>query len=234
MQDTLLTYANGGDEVEYVFYGTVDNLTNDSLQVLLSISAVDVPDPLRAYSVCTHITCYPPDSATVDILESFEPMAHDTAISVHMYNLAINPETGFVDTSTITGDYVIRFTASNPDDPEESISYDLYLDQVSSVTPRIVPVPKSAALLRSYPNPFNPETTIEFVVSNPGAVDLNVFNVLGQNVASLVNTPFMSTGTYSAHWRAVNAQGVPLPSGNYIVELNNAGQRAVHKVMLVR
>jgi hypothetical protein len=234
MNDTLITYETVGDEIAFIFHGVVDNLLNETRQLRYTMSGVTTPDPLRAYSICTYVGCYPPDSVSLEILETYEAMAHDTGVSAYIYNLAYNPETGFIDTSTIHGSYVIRLTVTNPDDEEESISYDLYLDQLSGVNPRVVPVPQSTALVRNYPNPFNPETTIEFVVSNPGAVELNVFNMLGQNVASLVNTPFMSSGTYSSHWRAVNAQGLPLPSGNYLVELNNAGLRAVHKVLLVR
>ncbi|MCB9358180.1 MAG: T9SS type A sorting domain-containing protein [Calditrichaeota bacterium] len=232
MQDTLETYTDGF--ATYGFYGTVVNLLDQDRQLVLTLTPVDVPDPLRMYSICTYHGCFPPDSGTVVINEFYSALQDDDSLIFDIYNLAINEQTGFADTSTIQGDYVLQITIHNPDDPQEIIGYNLYLDEGSSVRPRIEPIPTSSALLRNYPNPFNPETTIQFVVNNPGAVELNVFNVLGQNVASLVNTPFMASGTYSAHWKAVNAQGLPLPSGNYFVELNNAGLRAVHKVLLVR
>lgn len=232
MRDTLITYTNGFDY--YVFHGVIDNLLNEERQLQITLSQVNVPDPLRGYSVCTFRGCYPPDSGIVDILETYDAMAHDTGAAVYIYNLAINPETGYMDTSTIVGNYTIRVTVTNPEDAEELIAYDLHLEQGSGVAPRIEPVPLSSQLIRNYPNPFNPETTIQFVVSNPGAVELNVFNMLGQNVATLINSPFMASGSYSANWRAVNAQGLPLPSGSYLLELNNSGLRAVHKVVLAR
>lgn len=231
MDETLVTYVDGFNT--YGFHGQLVNLLDAERQLVLTLEPISTPDPLRMYSICTYVGCYPPDSGVVVIPETYAPLQEDTGLIFDIYNLAAHPEWGS-DTSTIVGDYTLRVTVHNPDNLEERISYDLILDQTSSINPRVVPVPNSAALIRSYPNPFNPETTIEFVVNQPGAVALNVYNLLGQNVATLVNTPFMSTGTYSANWRAVNAQGLPLPSGNYLLELNNSGQRAVHKVMLVR
>lgn len=232
MHDTLVTYEDGFNF--YTFHGVIDNLQNQERQLRLVLTQLEVPDPLRGYSICTFRGCYPPDSGTIEILETYDAMSHDTGAAVYIYNLAVNSETGFMDTSTIVGNYSIRISVENPLNAEELIAYDLYLEYGTSVTPRIVPVANSHALIRNYPNPFNPETTVQFVVSKPGAVTLNVYNLLGQNVASLIDAPFMASGTYNANWRAMNAQGLPLPSGNYLLELNNAGQRAVHKVVLAR
>lgn len=232
MRETEIEYSNGS--TEYVFHGRIENLLDEERELWVSVTPIDVPDPLRAYSICTHRGCYPPDSGQRRVLETYEALQVDTGASAYVYNLGIDPETGFLDISPITGNYVLRIAAENPDDPEETIAFDLHLNEATSARPRVVPVINSAALLSSYPNPFNPETTIQFVVSNPGAVELNVFNMLGQNVATLINSPFMSSGSYNANWKAVNAQGLPLPSGSYLLELNNAGHRAVHKLVLAR
>ena len=233
MEDTLVEYAEGF--ATYTFHGDLTNLTNADLQLRMTLDAVVTPDPLRAYSICTYHGCYPPDSATVVVNETFQALQEDTSISIYIYNLAVNPETGFIDTSTIAGSYELLFTVTNPQNETESISYHLYLDQTDdAIEIRPVQVVNSARLISNYPNPFNPETTIEFTVVKPGAVELNVYNLLGQNVATLLHTPFLSSGAYTAKWNATNAQGLPLPSGNYLLELNSAGQRAVHKVVLLR
>ncbi len=231
MDETMIEYQDGFST--YGFTGTLNNLLDEDRQIVLTLEPIDVPDPLRMYSICTFRGCYPPDSGVIVINESYTALQEDDELIFDIYNLVAHPEFGS-DTATIVGDYALRITVHNPDDLEEAISYDLYLDQTSSLSPRIVPVPNSTALIRNYPNPFNPETTIQFVVSNPGAVELNVFNMLGQNVATLINSSFMSSGTYNANWRATNSSGQSLPSGSYIVELNNAGLRAVHRVVLTR
>ncbi len=232
MEETDQTYSDG--DATFTWHAVVTNLLDADRNLTLEITPVVSPDSLRGYAICTYLTCLPPDTGFQFMTIPYAPNQRDTLVSTYVYNMAFNPDLGYFDISPVFGSYVLRFTVRNPEDTDEQISYDLHLDYIDGITPRIEPVPTSAALIRNYPNPFNPETTIQFVVSNPGSVELNVFNMLGQNVATLLNSPFMSTGNYSANWRAVNAQGLPLPSGIYLLELNNSGMRAVHKIVLSR
>jgi len=68
-------------------------------------------------------------------------------------------------------------------------------------------------LSQSYPNPFNPSTTIEFSLPQTGFVTLKVYNILGEVVATLVNEE-LNVGTYTTQW---NASGVA--SGVYLYRL---------------
>ena len=61
--------------------------------------------------------------------------------------------------------------------------------------------PNSAGLCQNFPNPFNPTTTIRFQVAQAGPVTLKVYNVLGQEVASLLDA-VMKPGEYSVEWEA--------------------------------
>jgi len=67
---------------------------------------------------------------------------------------------------------------------------------------------------QNYPNPFNPETTIRYQLPFPGQVDLNIYSVLGEHVATLVSDN-LSVGYYSVSW---NASG--FTSGIYYYRLN--------------
>jgi hypothetical protein len=75
-------------------------------------------------------------------------------------------------------------------------------------------LPNSFALEQNYPNPFNPSTNIRFSVAQAGHVSLKVYNVLGVEVASIVNEQ-KEAGTFSVNW---NASG--LPSGMYLYRLS--------------
>ena len=81
--------------------------------------------------------------------------------------------------------------------------------------------------MQNYPNPFNPATVIGYQVASPGAVAIDVFDVLGRRVASLVNE-WMAPGTYSVQW---NAQS--LSSGVYLYRLS-AGSVVVTKKLLLQ
>ncbi len=81
------------------------------------------------------------------------------------------------------------------------------IDQVDST------VPDSYTLLQNYPNPFNPSTTIEFALKESGQARLSVFDLMGREVAVLVDQPMMP-GTYEATFNADN-----LSSGVYLYRL---------------
>jgi hypothetical protein len=75
-------------------------------------------------------------------------------------------------------------------------------------------------LFQNYPNPFNPSTRINYNVGEPGLVQLKVYNVLGVEVASLVNE-FRNTGNYSVDFNAgIYSSGVYF----YSLSVNNFTQ----------
>jgi hypothetical protein len=89
-------------------------------------------------------------------------------------------------------------------------------------------IPSSFTLRQNYPNPFNPSTTIEFSVPSSGQVQLTVFNLLGEEVATLVNG-YTTAGTYQVSFDAQN-----LPSGMYVYTLRTEGFASTKKMLLLR
>jgi hypothetical protein len=83
--------------------------------------------------------------------------------------------------------------------------------------------------LGSYPNPFNPETTIEFTLPADGRTVLKVYNTIGQEVATLFNEEASAGRIYQ-----VRFSGESLPSGVYFYTLSHGGQHQVKKLMLVK
>lgn len=83
-------------------------------------------------------------------------------------------------------------------------------------------IPESFSLKQNYPNPFNPNTTIEFSLPVASDVELTVFNVLGQQVATLIQGQ-RSAGNHSATWNAFDSHGVKVSSGIYFYVLKAKG-----------
>jgi hypothetical protein len=67
-----------------------------------------------------------------------------------------------------------------------------------------ITIPKVFSLEQNYPNPFNPTTTIQFNLPEPVIVNMQVFNILGQQVASLVDHVAYEPGSHFASWNASN------------------------------
>ncbi len=89
-------------------------------------------------------------------------------------------------------------------------------------------IPQEFSLWQNYPNPFNPSTSIRYQVVKQGQVQLTVYNLLGQIVATLVNQKQIS-GQYTVTF---NASG--LASGVYLYRLKTPGFEQTKKMLLIR
>ena len=89
-------------------------------------------------------------------------------------------------------------------------------------------VPTSFSVMQNYPNPFNPSTTIRFSLEATNDVSLKVTDVLGREVATLVNQT-LAPGTYSVKWDASS-----YPSGVYFYTIRSGGRFATQRMMLTK
>jgi len=89
-------------------------------------------------------------------------------------------------------------------------------------------VPSVTALKSNYPNPFNPVTTIAFEVAEPGDVLIQIYNVKGQLVKTLVNDHH-DTGSYTIQW---NADGQA--SGVYFYKMKFGRYTSTKKMILMK
>jgi len=94
-------------------------------------------------------------------------------------------------------------------------------------------LPKTFALEQNYPNPFNPTTTIRYAL--PEAVNVNVviYNILGQQVVTLVNRE-QEAGVYSLKWDGRNKFGRIAASGVYLYRLKAGDFIKTKKMMILK
>ncbi|MGB4308954.1 MAG: T9SS type A sorting domain-containing protein, partial [Candidatus Cloacimonadaceae bacterium] len=91
----------------------------------------------------------------------------------------------------------------------------------------------ATALHQNYPNPFNPETTISYSVKEPGRVRLEVYNIKGQRVKTLVDADH-STGHYRLIFNAKDTGGRSLGSGVYLLRMIAPGYRKTTRMVLMQ
>lgn len=94
-------------------------------------------------------------------------------------------------------------------------------------------IPAQFGLNDPYPNPFNAVTTFTLNLSDAARVNLRVFNVLGQEVANVVDR-HLPAGVHNVLWDARDARGTALPSGLYFAQFDAAGKTDMRKVILLR
>ena len=90
------------------------------------------------------------------------------------------------------------------------------------------PIPSTFSLLQNYPNPFNPETDISYSTPSDCAVNLEVYNLLGQKVATLVNE-HQPAGLYTVTWNAAQ-----VPTGVYFCRITAGEFTATNTMVLMK
>lgn len=94
-------------------------------------------------------------------------------------------------------------------------------------------VARGFALYQNYPNPFNPSTEIDFYLPIGTAVDLTVYNVIGQEIKRLISKE-LSAGHHTVMWDGKNSQGELVSSGIYFYRLNAGEFTAKRKMIFLK
>lgn len=121
---------------------------------------------------------------------------------------------------------MIRHYYMNPISKKVSKNIKFTVPQITSVSEKETPF--SFFLSQNFPNPFNPSTKIKYSVGNPGKVELKVFNILGEVMATLVDE-YKNAGNYEATLNAVE-----FPSGIYYYRLKAGGFTSIKKFAVIK
>jgi metal-sulfur cluster biosynthetic enzyme len=94
-------------------------------------------------------------------------------------------------------------------------------------------VPQAYVLTQNYPNPFNSSTEISFTLPQRGEVELSIYNLAGQKIATLVQGT-RGAGTYTVHWNGRDDSGKELASGVFLYQMRAGKQVKTLKLLLLR
>ncbi len=146
------------------------------------------------------------DDGGLDFTENYWGTTNADSISLNLYDYLDNPN--------LLGWFNYQPFLSDP-----SIITDVKSENI---------IPDNYSLSQNYPNPFNPTTTINYSIANSGIVHLNIYNLLGEEVKSLVDK-YQSTGSYAIDFNASN-----LPSGIYFYRLQSGNFSETKKLILMK
>ena len=170
------------------------------------------------------------------------PVVETWKISRYDFNTSLSPDSPFkngVDGQTVTmvkGDvFDIHFDCDDLDDPLQTRDY------VVRVVGRYEPTdaideyltPGDFRLYANYPNPFNPTTTISYDLPSAGHVRLEVFNLLGRKVTTLVDE-YQTAGFRKVDWNGQNEAGETVSSGVYFYRLTTGNYVQTKKMILLK
>jgi hypothetical protein len=221
VKDMARESGTGSDVDFFVIHGATDAPTVD----VIARGVATLVDN-AAYSDITGYISVPPANYTLDLTLS------DGTTLVQSYA---------ADLRTLGGGSAVVFASGflNPSGNQNGEAFGIFFaladgtvgqfpEGVASVENIPGVTPSNYSLDQNYPNPFNPSTTINFTIPNSNFVTLKVYNILGSEVATLVNDN-LSAGLYRFNFDAQN-----LASGVYLYELNAGNFREVKKMNLLK
>ncbi|MBF8248773.1 MAG: Por secretion system C-terminal sorting domain-containing protein, partial [Bacteroidetes bacterium] len=109
----------------------------------------------------------------------------------------------------------------------------LVVPLMTSVKGHLGELPTTFKLYQNYPNPFNPSTTLTYDVAERAHVELKVYNILGMEVATLVDGAHFA-GTYTVRWDGKDYHGQIVSSGVYFVRFQAGGTPAMKKIVFLK
>ncbi|KQC09366.1 MAG: hypothetical protein APR54_12945 [Candidatus Cloacimonas sp. SDB] len=113
---------------------------------------------------------------------------------------------------------------------EMEIQYTFYPEEQNQNT---TPISGNIVMHSNHPNPFNPSTTIRFDLAQASMVSVEVFNIKGQKVRTLLNE-HLDNGTHSIYWKGTDNSNKSVASGLYFYKLTSGKDTVTHKMLLLK
>ena len=211
-QDTLLE-GNIGDVM--IFYGDVTNISSVR-QTVFIVRTENLP--MGWYSSLCFGVCFPPNYDSIATTPEFgiSPLEPGETRELELEVTAIDSN----------GTAYIQLQAGTFLHPNDRITVNFIATTIPVSVNDDIHNPDKYSLYQNYPNPFNPVTRINYNVGEAGLVQLKVYNILGIQVATLVNT-YQISGNYYVDFDALD-----FPSGVYLYTLSINSFTQTRKMIL--
>ena len=95
-------------------------------------------------------------------------------------------------------------------------------------------LPEKFVLEQNFPNPFNPTTTIRYVIPSEQAVTIKIYNILGEEIIALFESSKKTAGFHTVNWNGTNKLGHIMPSGIYLYSLETKSFKTMKKMILMK
>jgi predicted small secreted protein len=178
------------------------------------------------------------DNAGIDTLDIYDILSTNSEFLVNLNSFSLAAGMGqtlsisFAPLQAGPRDGFIRLVSNDPVKDTLDIYVKGFGKGITSIGKQLE-VPKEYAVYQNYPNPFNPSTTIYYELPISDEVRLEVYNLLGQLVRTLVNG-HQEAGRHQAVWDGNNDMGSPVASGIYIYRFRTGNYSRLFKMILMK
>ncbi|MCK4573390.1 MAG: T9SS type A sorting domain-containing protein [candidate division Zixibacteria bacterium] len=174
---------------------------------------------------------YRPDRAIVTRSETGRVIFYDYSNGKLIDSIEINPDLEAVSFFAENSDEPQLFMAGRIHDTLLVYQLDMTIYDWEPAVEQVVPA--TFTLYQNHPNPFNGETEIRYDTEESQHISLNIYNILGQEIAILVDR-VVSPGTYFVSWSGSDDEGLPQSSGIYFARLQAGGQSQMTKLIYLK
>ena len=201
-----------------IIYFEVVNISADT-QVVFEVRTINNLPSGWSSSLCFGELCFSPEEDSVATTPEFStpPVAPGDTLKTSLY---VN-----TDQVSIATAYV-QIKVGTFNNPEDRVILDFKATTDPTVSVNDNNLFNTYYLFQNYPNPFNPSTRINYNIAEPGLVQLKIYNVLGVEIAALVNE-YKNSGNHS-----VDFSGVNFSSGVYFYSLSVNNFTQTRKMIL--
>lgn len=210
----FFTRGNWPMSTYFTYWVKVDNII-DSLKLTNYIPYVANQIPNRSDSVGVQFSYTIPDSTFIDD-DGNNTLTYSATLSDGSNLpswLSFNPATRTLSgTPVVVGATNIKVTVTDNDSAKATSIFTLNVFPHTAIDPKGEQIINEYKLFQNYPNPFNPSTVISYSVLRNSFVSVKVYNILGKEIATLVNS-VQTNGMYNV---TLNSNNLNLASGIYI------------------
>ena len=219
-----------------------DGQLKDSMAVSITINKISmiVKNPIVDMTLT--------DAARTVKVKLTSPPVFANNMGTLTYSVATGNPTGYVVASIIAPDtlkvqgfqptpgFSIRVVLTATDtDKVRTISTTFNVtDKGTTGVVDIPAMPKEFTLSQNYPNPFNPSTSIQFGLPVQAPVTMEIYNILGVKVRTLLQGQVMSAGIHQMEWNGKDDAGTSVTSGVYLYRINAGSFQVTKKMMMLK
>ena len=250
-------FENSGEPMSYIVFNPTattppitDMLAQDGDKFLASFASIDTDNndwiitPPIATANTTVISFYV-KSYTADFgLERFRVMMSNSGTQISDFHYCLHPELDYLeaptewtpfyfDVSDISGS-TVRFAIQCVSSDAFMFMFDNFrVDSNAMDNDDTQVTPSSNRLAQNYPNPFNPETSISFSLKESGQVIVDIYNIRGQKLKTLLNE-YREAGNHCVVWNGRDDDNQRVASGVYLYKMRNGKFISTKKMILMK
>jgi hypothetical protein len=174
------------------------------------------------------------DADNIDLRTVYQNLTKGSRNHMRSFERQYSAQAGTYTAQYITSDLLNEILTSGPEQGFVDSNGDILVLTGVASSKEIEMLPNNYLFATNYPNPFNPQTTIEFSISSTNLISVAIFDITGKHVKTLMNHESVSAGNHVLIWDGLDESGNISASGSYFYRINSETAQVIKQMTLLR